>query len=85
MKTFSDFMHKNYLTRVITYHGQSLIGNNIFLFPLIEEEGYYWIHELLYIPHRQSKKRTRKNRYINFGSRSISIVDSNRITTLLKF
>ena len=75
-------MHKNYLTRVITYHGQSLIGNNIFLFPRIEEEGYYWIHELLYIPHRQSKKRTRKNR---FGSKSISIVDSNRITTLLKF
>ena len=74
-------MHKNYLTRVITYHGQSLIGN-IFLFPRIEEEGYYWIHELLYIPHRQSKKRTRKNR---FGSKSISIVDSNRITTLLKF
>ena len=75
-------MHKNYLTRVITYHGQSLIGTNIFLFPLIEEEGYYWIHELLYIPHRQSKKRTRKNR---FGSKSISIVDSNRITTHLKF
>ena len=75
-------MHKNYLTRVITYHGQSLIGTNIFLFPRIEEEGYYWIHELLYIPHRQSKKRTRKNR---FGSKSISIVDSNRITTHLKF
>ena len=75
-------MHKNYLTRVITYLGQSLILNNIFLFPRIEEEGYYWIHELLYIPHRQSKKRTRKNR---FGSKSISIVDSNRITTLLKF